>query len=371
MSRRAVVIAGGGTGGHIFPGLAVAAEIRRLAPDLELTWLGGRKGQEGRIVPEHGLPIRYVAAARLVGASPAARVRGAAAVPVGVLQATWHLARLRPAVVLGVGGYASAAAGVAAWLLRVPLVLQEQNALPGRTNRKLGRFARQIAVAFEEARPFFPDGRTVLTGNPVRAAIGGLRPVCLDAAAPRGVLVVGGSQGARFLNENVPALLARIARAGRTLRIRHQTGEADFEATRARYADVGLDAEVAPFIADMRSAYDDADFVIGRAGATTVAELKAAGRPALLVPFPFAADDHQAKNAEAMVAAGAARMVRQEAWAEAPLADEVGALLEPARLRDMAGRAAALACPRAARQVAEIVLSVGGLALAAEHEEAA
>jgi UDP-N-acetylglucosamine--N-acetylmuramyl-(pentapeptide) pyrophosphoryl-undecaprenol N-acetylglucosamine transferase len=375
MARRVIVIAGGGTGGHIFPGLAVAAELRALVgEDLPIVWIGARRGQEGHLVPAHELPLRYVAAARIVGGSLPARLRGVGAVPAGVVQALWHLLRLKPRVVLGVGGYASAATGLAAWMLRVPLVVQEQNALPGRTNRKLGRLARRVAVAFDEALPYFPEGRAVVTGNPVRAAIRTTRPVCPDPEGPRRVLVVGGSQGARFLNERVPALLKRVHRAGRPLEVVHQSGVADAVATRVRYAETGLAATVESFIADMAAAYDRADLVIGRAGATTVAELKCAGRGALFVPFPFAADDHQARNAEAMVAAGAAHMVRQEAWNEAALADELFAALAADRLRDMAARAAGLARPDAARRVAELVLETalparGRQARAARGEE--
>lgn len=370
MTQR-VIIAGGGTGGHIFPGLAVADALRARAPELEVVWVGGTHGQEGRLVPAHGLTLHTVTAARIVGGSPVAKLRGAAAVPVGVLQALWLLLRLRPIAVLGVGGYASAAVGFAAWLLRIPLVLQEQNARPGRTNRSLGRFARRIAVAFDEARPYFPEGRTVLTGNPVRAAIRDLPPVATDPTAARRVLVVGGSQGARFLNENVPGLLARVRDAGVPVAVRHQTGTADLDATRARYETLGLAAEVTPFIADMAAAYADADLVVGRAGATTIAELQVAGRPALLVPFPFAADDHQAANAGALVDAGAALMVRQEAFDAAALATTLVETLAPARLSAMADAARARARADAADAVAALVLHVARGAKALGSEVAA
>lgn len=360
-ARSTVIIAGGGTGGHIFPGLAIADALRAAMPELEVHWIGGRHGQEGRLVAAHGLPLHFVAAARIVGSPVIARLRGAFALLAGIVQAFRVMRRLRPAVVIGVGGYASAAAGLAARLLRIPLIVQEQNARPGRTNRLLGRFARQVAVAFDDAAPYFAKDRVVDTGNPVRAAVAAVPPLDIAGRTQRRLLVMGGSQGARFLNENVPALLQQVVTAGRTLEVVHQSGPRELEATRTRYTELGLAAEVTAFIDDIPAAYERADFVICRAGATTVAELKAAGRPALLVPFPHAADDHQAANAEALVKAGAALMVRQENWER----DSVAALLEGAlgtdEVQRMAAKARALARPEAAPAVAHIALQAGRL----------
>ncbi len=360
MSKKLVVIAGGGTGGHIFLGLAVAEAIRALRSDVEVIWLGSRRGHEGRIVPRHDVPIRFVSAARIVGGSPLARAWGFLLVPVGVLQALWLFLVRRPAAVLGVGGYASAAGGVAARVLGIPLIIAEQNALPGRTNRKLGRFARKIAIAFEEARSFFPKERCVLTGNPVRAALVANDDASSSDRSARSVLVFGGSQGARFLNENVPSLLARVADTFDTkLHIVHQTGPAELETTTKRYAELGLEADTRAFIEDMGSAYADAELVVCRSGATTIAELRAAGLPAVLVPFPYAADDHQAANAKALVSDGAAIMVRKEAWSEETLAEHVVTLLSNDELVDMGRRAAEHARPQASRDVAELVLRAG------------
>ncbi len=374
MRRRVVLIAGGGTGGHIFPGLSVAAALERLDPQVEVVWLGARHGLESRLVPEHGLRFYEVRARRVVGGSLWARLCGLATLLVGLLGAARVLRRLRPTVVLGVGGYASAAGGLMAALFRIPLVIQEQNALPGRTNRFLGRFARSVAVAFEEAEAHFPAGRAVRTGNPVRtdiAADGGLEAwrelleeVPDDAAPvderPLRVLVFGGSQGARFLNENAPALMGAFAQRGLAPCVLHQSGAAELESTRRRYQESGLNALVVPFIDSMSSAYRGADLVLCRSGATTVAELAVAQKPALLVPFPFAADDHQAKNAQALARVGAARMVRQHDWQAERLADEWAEIVRAGGLPEMARAAASLARPDADRRVAELVMRTMG-----------
>ncbi|MCA9518191.1 MAG: undecaprenyldiphospho-muramoylpentapeptide beta-N-acetylglucosaminyltransferase [Myxococcales bacterium] len=330
MTLERVVIAGGGTGGHVYPGVAIAEEVLRRNAAATVVFVGTARGMEAKIVPPLGYPLELITVSRLKGGGLLERLKGLFRLPVGIWQSWRLLRRHKPQVVVGVGGYASGPTLLAAWMTRRPTAIQEQNAAPGLTNRWLGKLARKVFVGFPAARASFADKKVMETGNPVRAALAArLSRAAESAAVSQGggalrVLIVGGSQGARFLNENVPSLLAavRAASPDLALTVVHQTGPADEEATRSRYASgpLAAAATVKPYIDDMPAAYAAADLVICRAGASTVAEITAIGLPSVLVPFPFAADDHQAKNAEALVAAGAARMVRQEAWREDELA---------------------------------------------------
>ncbi len=330
-----VLVMAGGTGGHVFPALAVAESLR--ARGAAVQWLGSRGGMESRLVPARGFPFHAVAVRGLRG-------RGAA----GWLQAPWRvlraagaalrvLRRVAPDVVLGMGGYASGPGGVAAWLLRRPLVIHEQNAIPGLTNRILARFARIVLEAFPGSFPARTHARH--TGNPVRAeiaALAGQEPRQRAEGAPLRVLVLGGSQGARALNEAVPAALAALG-ARAAVEVRHQAGERNLDAARAAYAAHGLDVEPLAFIDDMAASYAWADLVLCRAGAMTVAELAAAGVASVLVPYPFAVDDHQSANARFLADAGAALVVPERELQPARLA---GLLAEFAAARDrLAGMA--------------------------------
>jgi len=337
-----VLVMAGGTGGHVFPALAVAERLREQGAQVE--WLGTRGGMEARLVPRRGFAFHALGVAGLRG-------RGAAGwllAPLRVAAATWAalrlLARLRPAVVLGMGGYASGPGGLAAWLARRALVVHEQNAVPGLTNRILARLADRVLEAFPGSFP--PAARAEHTGNPVRAEIAALAEPGQRARAPGAplrLLVLGGSQGARALNEVVPAALGALA--GRlAVEVRHQAGERTLAAARAAYARAGLAVEPLAFIDDMAASYGWADLAVCRAGAMTVAELAAAGVASVLVPFPHAVDDHQSANARHLSRAGAALLVPEAELAPARLA----ALLE-----DLAGaRERLLAMARAARRLA-------------------
>lgn len=357
-----VVIAGGKTGGHLFPGVAVAEEIRARNPDARIAFVGTRDGLEARVVPELGYELHLVRAARLQGGGLAARLRALLLVPVALWQSWRILRRVRPQVVLGVGGFVSGAALLAAWLTRRPTAIQEQNARAGLTNRVLARLVRVVYLGFTEAGEGLRARRTLSTGNPLRRdVVAGLARAAsrraeadADDAGTLHVLAFGGSQGARFLNERLPAALGRLRehRPEVALHAVHQAGRHGVETTRRRYEERELDdrVRVVAFLDDMPTAYAEADVAVCRAGALTVAELAAVGLPALLVPFPSAAEDHQAHNARLLTEAGAARMVRQEDWEDDDvagwLAERAG---DRAGLRAMGERARERAEPEAAR----------------------
>ena len=352
-----VLIAAGGTGGHVFPALAVAEVLRTQA--VPVVWLGTRAGLEARVVPAAGIELEWLDVGGLRGKGLGTRLRA----PFVLARACWQawrvLRRHRPRALLGMGGFAAGPGGLVARFARCPLVVHEQNAVAGMTNRVLARFARRVLEAMPGT---FPAARRAEhTGNPVRADILALAEPEIRFAertgAPR-LLVLGGSQGARALNERLPEALARLAGEHRPV-VRHQCGQRHHETARAAYAAAGVDAEVVPFIEDMAEAYGWADLVVGRAGAMSVWELAAAGVGALLVPFPHAVDDHQTVNARWLAEAGAAVVVPERELDSARLAQELEALLaDRGALTARACRARALARPDAAATVARIVQEV-------------
>ena len=352
-AERPVLIMAGGTGGHIFPGLAVAAEL--VARRVPVLWLGTDRGLETRLVPAHGLVLETIAFGGLRGKGPGALLSVPWRLARAVFAARRVLRRHAPRSVLSLGGYAAAPGGLAARLAKTPLVVHEQNSIPGLTNRLLARFAQRVLAGFPDA---FANAEWV--GNPVRASIAALpAPATRYAgrAGPLHLLVLGGSQGAQSLNTALPEVLRRRG-ARLPVAVRHQCGAAHFEKARAAYMAAGIEADVVPFEDDMAATYAWADLAICRAGALTLAELAAAGVPAILVPYPHAVDDHQTSNARAMVAAGAARLV--------PEGDDfikrLGAVLDEfgdhSRLLPMAEAARTLARPDAAQRIADVCVEV-------------
>ncbi len=349
-----MVVAGGGTGGHLFPGLAVAEEWAGAKAGAAL-FVGSASGIEARVIPATRFAFHPLAIHGLRGRGWRGALELAAQLPLALARAWRVLGEYRADVVLGVGGYASFPVVVAAWLRRVPTVLLEQNAHPGLANRVLGRLARRVCTTFAAANAYFPAAKVRVTGNPVRAF-----PPPL--AAPRAAFTLfafGGSQGARRLNsalvEAAPALQAAIA----GLRIIHQTGAAERAAVAAGYAAHGMEADVLAFVDDMGAAYHAADLVLCRSGATTVAELAVLGKPAILVPYPFAADDHQRANAAVVAERGAAVLVLDAELTGARLATEVLALAgDRARLAAMGAAARALGVPDAAARVVAVCRAV-------------
>jgi UDP-N-acetylglucosamine--N-acetylmuramyl-(pentapeptide) pyrophosphoryl-undecaprenol N-acetylglucosamine transferase len=346
-----LVIAGGGTGGHLFPGVAVAEEARARDPAAEILFVGTERGIEARVLPKLGWPVSYIQASGLKTVGWRGSLLGVVRVPRALWQSRRILQQFRPDCVLGVGGYASGPVVLAAALGRIPTAILEQNSIPGLANKILGRFVRAVFLTFDETRRFFKPRRVLMTGNPIRRA---LRDQLLGAGttgAGRHVFCFGGSLGARAVN----CLMVDAAVAlGGAIDLVHQTGRDEKDAIAARYAAAGIAADVRDFIDDMAAEYARADLVIARAGATTIAELTAVGRPAILIPYPFAADNHQERNAQALADAGAALVLRQADLDGAKLAAAIRGLLDDReRLGRMAAAMRALARPDAAGAIVE------------------
>jgi len=347
--RDGVVIAGGGTGGHLYPGLALADALAEQG--FEVTFVGTANGIEARVVPAAGYPLRLLPGQQLRGGGAGRAAAGLAAVARGAVRGRGLLGELRPRLVVGVGGYASVAVVLAARLSRIPIVLLEQNVVPGAANRLLGRLAARVCVGFAESVGRFPPGRAVHTGNPIRGEI--VHGATRTPRARPGVLVFGGSGGAHQLNVAAVEAFRTLGAAARGLEVTHQTGSTDVEPVRAAYAALGLPTRVEPFITDMAGAYAAADLVISRAGAMSCAEITAVGLPSILVPYPYAADDHQRLNAQVLVAAGAAQMILDRDCNGESLGAAIRELVDdPARRAAMAARATALGRPDAAERVA-------------------
>jgi UDP-N-acetylglucosamine--N-acetylmuramyl-(pentapeptide) pyrophosphoryl-undecaprenol N-acetylglucosamine transferase len=352
-----VVVAGGGTGGHLFPGIAVAREILRRRPDAQVTFAGTARGIESRVVPREGFQLDVLRSAGLKGMSPTSVARGLSLLPLSGADGWRIISRRSPDLVIGVGGYSSGPVVLIAALRGVPTLLLEQNAVPGLTNRLLARVVSGAAVTFDATLEYF-GGRAHVTGNPVRAEF--FEP--FDAprgAGPSRVLIFGGSQGAHAINVAMVEAAPRLAAGGGRLAVTHQTGERDLEFVRDGYRRAGLEARVEPFIFTMDREMKAADLVVCRAGATTIAELTAAARPALFIPLPTAADDHQRRNAEVLASAGAAEVLDQQTLTGDLLASRIVALIDdPARRSAMAEAARRFARPDAARAIVDVALDL-------------
>ena len=311
-----VVIAGGGTGGHLYPGIAIARELLKEGGN-EVLFVGTALGIEARVLPKEGLPVRFIMVGKLKGMNPLAVIKTMVLLPMGVLQSMMVLRKIRPDVVIGVGGYSSGPMGLAAWFLRIPLVLVEPNSYAGLANRKLGKLAAKVVLCFPGtgAQKFFPPEKTANLGPLVRKGIeqGDREKALADFGLEPGgftVLVMGGSGGAHAINMTMKQA-AGLLKDAPGLQVLHQTGEKDVDEVAAGYRDAGVKAVVLPYIHDMAGAYAAADLVVGRSGATTVAELAVCGKHAVLVPFPFAADNHQEYNARTLAVRGMAEVIIQ------------------------------------------------------------
>ena len=352
-----LMIMAGGTGGHIFPALAVADSVR--AREIPVVWLGSRGGMETRLVPQHGIDIVALSVKGLRGKGAVALLFAPFKLTIAVLQAVRAILKYQPRAVLGLGGFASGPGGIAAWLLRKPVFVHEQNAIPGMTNRWLARIARCVMAGFPTSFRMVAAGCPVVyTGNPVRREIVALPPVAMRMADRTGamrLLIIGGSLGALRLNQVIPAALAGLE--GYDVEVWHQCGARHVDITRQSYADAGVAARIEPFIEDMAEAYGWADLVIARAGALTVAELIQVGVAALLVPYPHAVDDHQTVNARTLVDIGAARLMADGELTPEALSPVLTELLsDRTPLLRMAESSNSLKTPQSAEHVARICL---------------
>ena len=319
-----VLIAAGGTGGHIYPGIAVAKELMLRDPASEILFVGTPRGLETKIVPDNGFRLSLINSAGLKNVGIVGKIKGLAILPKSFWEARKLLRDFKPQVVVGAGGYVSGPVLLVASLMRIPTLVMDSNALPGFTNRRLAAFVDKAALTFEEAMPYFGK-KGVVTGNPVRKEF--FEIVEPESDANTRLLIFGGSQGARAINNAMTDALGALQRDG--LKIMHQTGESDYAAVRERYNQAGWEtADVRPYISDMVSEFAKSDLIISRAGATTCAELAAAGKASIMVPLPTAADDHQRKNAEAMQTAGAARMILQKDLTGETLAKNILELID-------------------------------------------
>jgi UDP-N-acetylglucosamine--N-acetylmuramyl-(pentapeptide) pyrophosphoryl-undecaprenol N-acetylglucosamine transferase len=358
-----VVIAGGGTGGHLFPGIAVARELLSRRPEAEVAFAGTANGIEARVIPREGFPLDLVRSGGLKGKSLAATARGLGLLPLSLIDAWRIVSARRPHLVIGVGGYSSGPVVLVAALRGIATMLLEQNAVPGLTNRLLRPFVRRAAVTFDSTAAFF-GSKAIVTGNPVRpefvqAPREAMGSKADDAGGPATILVSGGSQGAHAINMAMVEAVPELAPHRAGLRLTHQTGERDVEVVRDAYRRGGLDAEVEAFFYDMGDRLRQADVIVSRAGATALAEIAVAGKPSILIPLPTATDDHQRRNAEALASAGAADLLLQGEATGSVLARRILSLAADRPMRVRMGEAIRrLAKPDAARVIVDRALEL-------------
>ena len=348
-----LMVAGGGTGGHLFPGVAVAEEFIRRG-ETAVLFVGTGRPVEAEVLGKRGIDLKTITSAGFKGKSLAGRARSLGALPLGLIQSIRVIRDFKPDMVFGVGGYVSGPVGAAARLLGVPSAIHEQNSVPGLANRMLGRLVDMVFVSFESSRKYFPDKKTRLTGNPIRrdlTAVAGQKVTEEDIPV---LLVMGGSQGAHAINLAVVETVVGLERRGLRLRVIHQTGTADLEMVRAAYDGLKTETRVEAFIDDMAEAYGRASLLICRAGALTVAETAATARPAIFIPLPTAANNHQELNARWLVEAGAGEMILQSELTAELLAEKVSALFsDRERLRAMGQKALEMARPEAAGDICD------------------
>jgi len=349
-----LLIAAGGTGGHIYPGIAVANEMIRRDGESEVLFVGTARGLEKKIVPENGFQLSLINSAGLKNVGLVGKVKGLSVLPRSFVEARRIIRQFRPHVVVGAGGYVSGPVLLMAAIMGVPTLVMDSNALPGFTNRRLAKFIDKAALTFDQALPFFGK-KGVVTGNPVRHEFFEIPPK--QRSESFHILVFGGSQGARPINNAMASAVDSLTKYDGRLTITHQTGETDFEKIRTVYASTNFsDADLRPFISDIAEEFGKADLLVCRAGATTCAEIAAAGKAAVMVPFPDAADNHQQKNAEAFESAGAARMILQKDLSGETLANEIAKLLEsPLAIGEMESAARRLGHPDAAERTVDLI----------------
>ncbi len=354
-----LIVAGGGTGGHLFPALAVARAFREQVPDASVLFVGTEHGIEARVMPGTEFPIRYITARGLRQTGLLNALRGLTEIPVGIVQSMSIVREFKPDVVMGVGGYASGPTVVAARLMGIPTAIQEQNSVMGTTNRVLSRIVRRVFTSWEQTEPSPPVHKTLMAGNPVRLDL----MDCPDLPREKGkfnLLVFGGSQGARSINEAIAHNLDGLAELRPGLVLLHQTGANAVEDVQSHYREEGVEAVVREFIHELGAAYKWADLVVCRAGASTLAELTAFGKPAIVVPYPYAIGDHQARNAAVLESAGAVRVIKDQDLKNGALVRAILDLAKnPDAMRSMAENSRKTGRPDAARTIARELIRMG------------
>lgn len=349
-----IIIAAGGTGGHIYPGIAVAKEILQRDPEAKILFVGTARGLETKIVPDNGFELSLINSVGLKSVGLVGKLKGLAILPKSFFEARKIIREFKPDVVVGAGGYVTGSVLLMASFMRIPTLVMDSNALPGFTNRRLAPFVTKAALTFEEALPFFGK-KGIVTGNPVRKEFFDIKPKL--RGEKMNLLIFGGSQGARAINNAMTEALSLLIEQKDRLTITHQTGEPDFEKIETIYQNESWkSADIRKYISDMVSEFEKADLVICRAGATTCAELSAAGKASIMIPLPTAADDHQRKNAEALQNAGAAKMILQSDLSKERLAEEIIKMIKsPEKITAMENAAKNLAKPDAAEVTVDLI----------------
>ncbi len=351
-----VIIAGGGTGGHVFPAISIAEEISKRDGKNDILFVGTKRGLENDLLLKRGYKIEHISAEGIKGRGPIRSVKALFSALRGLMDSVSIIRRFKPDVVLGVGGYVSGPMLLAAAVYGTPTAICEQNTYPGVTNRILGKFVKRIFTTFEESARFFPRSKVVLTGNPIRSEIlqNNNREIKSEKTV---ILVFGGSQGAQKLNRSVPEALAKLD----DISVIHQTGPNDYENVKKAYGNYDIEARVLPFIEDMAGAYAEADFVIGRAGAGTISEITALGKPSLLIPYPYATNNHQMENAKVLERAGASVLVEDKDATPENLLEALTDALRKDKLHSMACSAATLGKPHAAKAIVDEITRLTGV----------
>lgn len=359
-----VIIAGGGTGGHVFPGLAIADELKKRDIMTEVIFAGTEHGIEARVIPKEGYQIKFLRAEGIVGVSLLKKARAVFKIVLSVLDSFRIMKAVKPDIVIGVGGYASGALVLTAFVMSVPTMILEQNSIPGFTNKTLGKLVSVVCITYQESISFFPRTKTFLTGNPIRELIlrgdpGSARRLFSLEKGLFTIFAFGGSAGARSINIALVDALNYLFDLKEKIQFLHQTGPRDYEITREAYRKAGFKGTITPFVYQMGEAYAVADIVISRAGATTLAELTALGKPAILIPFPFAAGQHQEANAQKLFQMGAARIVLDHEMKGETLAAIIRDLYMngPAR-EEMQRNSQAVGRPEACGKVVNIAMSL-------------
>ena len=318
-----LLLTGGGTGGHLFPAVATAEQVRATLPESSVLFVGTKRRLDRDSLTRSGFSVKTIHSYGLKGKSPWELAKALMVLPFSLLESCYHILRFNPDVVMGVGGYVTGPVVTAAWLLRRPTLIHEQNSVPGLANRKLGRLVDRICLSLPQSERYFPAGKTVLTGNPVRRRIVEQGQTRRNGEGRRTLLILGGSQGAHAVNEMVVEALRGGIEVFSSIRVIHQTGRDDEQMVKEAYEELGIDHQVSAFFTDMAELYGQADLIVSRAGATTLAEIGVVGRPAILIPYPYAADNHQEKNGAWYVESGAALMFVQSDLTPQRLAEEL------------------------------------------------